>query len=110
MFEKHYEKQIEELIQPAIELAMQIPEHFSISMVQRKFRIGYMLAVLVVEKLEERGIVGPLDPVKKCRPVLIKETSQPRTCPRCKNSEIAPDHQLCKICGLPLGKGQGRDG
>lgn len=27
-----------------------------------------------------------------------------RSCPRCKNSEIEPNHNFCKICGLPIKK------
>ena len=42
----------------------------SISLIQRKFRIGYNRAARIIEKMEEEGIVGPSDGVKP-RDVLI---------------------------------------
>ncbi|MFZ3151527.1 MAG: DNA translocase FtsK 4TM domain-containing protein [Anaerolineaceae bacterium] len=42
----------------------------SISMLQRKLRIGYTRAARLVEKLEEQGIVGPPDPQTGSREVL----------------------------------------
>ena len=43
----------------------------SISLIQRRFRIGYNRAARIVEKMEEEGVVGPSDGVKP-REVLVK--------------------------------------
>jgi S-DNA-T family DNA segregation ATPase FtsK/SpoIIIE len=44
----------------------------SISLVQRRFRIGYNRAARIVEKMEAEGVVGPSDGVK-AREVLVKK-------------------------------------
>jgi S-DNA-T family DNA segregation ATPase FtsK/SpoIIIE len=44
----------------------------SISLIQRRFRIGYNRAARIIEKMEEEGVVGPSDGVKP-RGVLIKK-------------------------------------
>ncbi len=44
----------------------------SISLIQRRFRIGYNRAARIIEKMEQEGIVGPSDGVKP-REVLIKK-------------------------------------
>jgi len=43
----------------------------SISLIQRRFRIGYNRAARIIEKMEEEGVVGPSDGVKP-REVFIK--------------------------------------
>jgi S-DNA-T family DNA segregation ATPase FtsK/SpoIIIE len=44
----------------------------SISLIQRRFRIGYNRAARIVEKMEKEGVVGPSDGVKP-REVLVKK-------------------------------------
>ncbi|MCD6527884.1 MAG: DNA translocase FtsK 4TM domain-containing protein [Desulfuromonas sp.] len=44
----------------------------SISMVQRRLRIGYNRAARIIEKMEQDGIVGPSDGTSKGREVLIQ--------------------------------------
>ncbi len=43
----------------------------SISMVQRRMRIGYNRAARMIEKMEQEGIVGPSDGTSKGREVLV---------------------------------------
>jgi S-DNA-T family DNA segregation ATPase FtsK/SpoIIIE len=50
----------DELLADAIDLVVQ-GEHASVSMLQRRFRIGYNRAARLVDMMEERGIVGPAD-------------------------------------------------
>ena len=45
----------------------------SISMLQRKMRIGYTRSARMVDKMEEKGIVGPPDPKTQIREVLPAE-------------------------------------
>jgi S-DNA-T family DNA segregation ATPase FtsK/SpoIIIE len=47
----------------AVEFVMSRSEA-SISMVQRRFRIGYNRAARIIERMEKEGIVGPSDGVK----------------------------------------------
>ncbi len=47
----------------------------SISLIQRRFRIGYNRAARIVEKMEEEGVVGPSDGIK-AREVLVKKIEQ----------------------------------
>jgi S-DNA-T family DNA segregation ATPase FtsK/SpoIIIE len=42
----------------------------SISMLQRKMRIGYTRSARMIEKMEERGIIGPPDPKTQIREIL----------------------------------------
>ncbi|BAU24111.1 primosome, DnaD subunit [Caldimicrobium thiodismutans] len=58
----------DELYQEALKIAYQYGK-ISVSMLQRKLRIGYNRAARIVEKMEEEGILGPSDGVRP-RPVI----------------------------------------
>jgi len=58
----------------AVKLVAQA-QQASISMVQRRLRIGYNRAARIVEKMEQEGIVGPSDGSSKGREVLIDNNS-----------------------------------
>jgi S-DNA-T family DNA segregation ATPase FtsK/SpoIIIE len=47
----------------------------SISMLQRKMRIGYTRSARMIDKMEEKGIIGPPDPKTQIREVLSEEDS-----------------------------------
>ncbi len=53
----------DEKYQEAVEFVMERGEA-SISMIQRRFRIGYNRAARIVERMEAEEIVGPSDGVK----------------------------------------------
>ena len=61
----------DEYLEEAIELAASM-DSLSVSMLQRRFRIGFNRASRLMDMLEKRGIVGPPDGSKP-RPVLIDE-------------------------------------
>jgi len=48
----------------------------SISLIQRRFRIGYNRAARIVEQMENEGIIGPADTAGKPRKVLVKPYAQ----------------------------------
>jgi S-DNA-T family DNA segregation ATPase FtsK/SpoIIIE len=54
------EEEVDELLSDAIELVVQA-EQASVSMLQRRFRIGYNRAARLVDMMEARGIIGPAD-------------------------------------------------
>jgi S-DNA-T family DNA segregation ATPase FtsK/SpoIIIE len=44
----------------------------SISLIQRRFRVGYNRAARIIEQMETEGILGPADAAGKPRKVLVK--------------------------------------
>ncbi len=63
------EKDEDPLLQEAIELVRK-EGRASISMLQRRMRIGYTRAARMVDALEEKGVIGPMLPNSQNRPVL----------------------------------------
>jgi len=61
--EESGEEMNDEKYQEAVEFVMTKGEA-SISMVQRRFRIGYNRAARIIERMEREGVVGPSDGVK----------------------------------------------
>ncbi|KPZ30249.1 hypothetical protein APY31_15220 [Listeria monocytogenes] len=66
----------DELYHEAVELVVEM-QTASVSMLQRKFRIGYNRAARLIDEMEQRGVVGP------------HEGSKPRRV----NVEINPEHE-----------------
>ena len=50
-----------------------VPKQVSVSMLQRRFRIGYNRAARLVDMMEERGIVSPTDGTNKPRRLVMSE-------------------------------------
>ena len=50
---------------------VQLQGKASISLLQRRLRIGYTRAARIIEEMEEKGIVGPSVPGSQFREVLI---------------------------------------
>ncbi|PCW13765.1 cell division protein FtsK [Listeria monocytogenes] len=66
----------DELYHEAVELVVEM-QTASVSMLQRKFRIGYNRAARLIDEMEQRGVVGP------------HEGSKPRRV----NVEVSPEHE-----------------
>lgn len=60
----------DELTEDAIEFIIK-SKQASVSMLQRRFRIGYNRAARIIDEIEERGIIGPSDGSRP-RQVLVK--------------------------------------
>lgn len=58
----------DELLDDAIRTVREY-QHASVSLLQRRLKVGYSRAARIMDQLEERGIVGPADGAKQ-RPVL----------------------------------------
>lgn len=69
--EKHDRDLEDELLQDAIELVVDA-QQASVSMLQRRFRIGYNRAARIIDMMEDRQIIGPSDGSRP-RQVLISE-------------------------------------
>ncbi|RHW39588.1 DNA translocase FtsK [Lysinibacillus yapensis] len=71
--EKSFEEETDELYDEAVQLVTEM-QTASVSMLQRRFRIGYSRAARIVDQMELRGVVGPPDGSRP-RQVLIDKAS-----------------------------------
>lgn len=71
--EKSFEEETDELFDEAVQLVVEM-QTASVSMLQRRFRIGYSRAARIVDQMEMRGIVGPPDGSRP-RQVLVNKTN-----------------------------------
>jgi S-DNA-T family DNA segregation ATPase FtsK/SpoIIIE len=58
----------DELLGEAVRVVREY-QHASVSLLQRRLKVGYSRAARLMDQLEERGVVGPADGSKQ-RPVL----------------------------------------
>jgi len=64
----------DELYEEAVELITEM-QTASVSMLQRRFRIGYTRAARLIDEMEARGVVGPYEGSKP-RTVLVSKHSE----------------------------------
>jgi len=69
------EDEADEILGEAIETVKRY-NRASASFLQRKLRIGYPRAARIIDQLEERGIIGPLEDDGRSREVLISTTDE----------------------------------
>ena len=62
----------------------------SVSMLQRRFRIGYNRAARIIDEIEAKGIIGPSDGSRP-RQVLITEDEYYGTVDKTVNEDVEPD-------------------
>ncbi|WP_277679905.1 FtsK/SpoIIIE family DNA translocase [Gracilibacillus dipsosauri] len=67
----------DELYEDAVQLVIEM-QSASVSMLQRRFRIGYTRAARLIDAMEDRGIVGPYEGSKP-RKVLITNVEEEQT-------------------------------
>ena len=77
-------------------------EKASASLIQRKFSIGYNEASRIIDRLEEEGIIGPINNQGK-REVLVKKQEEIniKYCMKCGN-EIKENNKYCGKCGTKI--------
>jgi S-DNA-T family DNA segregation ATPase FtsK/SpoIIIE len=66
------DEELDERYDDAVALVAEVRQA-SISMIQRRLRIGYNRAARIIEKMEQEGIVGPSDGTSKPREVFINK-------------------------------------
>lgn len=71
--EKSFEEETDDLYDEAVQLVVEM-QTASVSMLQRRFRIGYSRAARIVDQMELRGVVGPQDGSRP-RQVLIDKAN-----------------------------------
>ncbi len=72
-----FDEEADEFYDKALELVARTRQA-SISMIQRRFRIGYNRAARIVEMMERQGLVGPADGIKP-REVYVRELDDVET-------------------------------
>ena len=66
----------DKLYDSAVQLVIEM-ETASVSMLQRRFRIGYSRAARLIDEMEARGIVGPYEGSKPRAVLISKDHIQP---------------------------------
>ena len=69
---KNDEKEIDPLFNEAVEKILDL-NYVSVSIIQRKLRIGYTRATRIIEAMEEKGIISKLQGTKPRKVLISKE-------------------------------------
>ena len=62
----------DEMLEAAIEIVVEA-EMASVSLLQRKLKLGYARAARIIDQMEQRGIVGPYEGSKPRKVLLSKQ-------------------------------------
>ena len=87
----------DELLPAAVEVVLETGQA-SVSMLQRRLKLGYSRAARLVDQMEERGIVGPFEGSKPRQLLITREKWQEM------QMGGAPRRQ-CRRAALPGGRG-----
>lgn len=70
--ENKFDEETDELYDEAVQLVVEM-QSASVSMLQRRFRIGYARAARIMDQMEARGVVGPPDGSRPRKVLLNKD-------------------------------------
>ena len=80
----------DELLPAAVEVVLETGQA-SVSMLQRRLKLGYSRAARLVDQMEERGIVGPFEGSKPRQLLITKEKWQELQMAKGGGSDFTPD-------------------
>ena len=72
MEQENVTKEDEELLEKAIAISREQGKA-SVSLLQRRLRIGYARAARLIDEMEDQGIIGPADGTGRARSILVSE-------------------------------------
>lgn len=72
--EKSIDEETDEIYDDAVQLVTEM-QTASVSMLQRRFRVGYSRAARIIDQMEQRGVVGPYEGSKP-RTVLVQKQEE----------------------------------
>ncbi|WP_372869629.1 DNA translocase FtsK, partial [Planomicrobium okeanokoites] len=72
--ETSIDEETDEIYDEAVQLVTEM-QTASVSMLQRRFRVGYSRAARIIDQMEQRGVVGPYEGSKP-RTVLVQKQEE----------------------------------
>ena len=95
VFEKFQDLNYPTFHQIAVDIVLK-DQKVSAAFLQRKLRIGYNTAIILLDKMEEDGIIGPATGTSTPRKILMAYADQ--VCPNCGNV-VQDGYKFCTKCG-----------